>query len=449
MLDDYMRNGQGFICVYSVIDKESFNNVNKYWKKLMEVKDREITDTVPFVLVGNKIDMETSRQVTTSEGQEMAKRFKCPFMETSAKTGLHIVEVFQEVVREIKKDRALRGYSLKKSSGPDENMLKKIQTKFAKWSILQSAKDTFNKIFKKKDRSDKSDKDNRMSAMSPPPTPTSAQDTPKSTSTSTPPSSNTPPSSTPNLNPYTPGSYNATSVSTSMTPYPSSTSSTPQSTPTNLQKMGTPTPFANTGSTPVQLKKTNAPNGHSNGSPGTSPATRPMKAVKNASAPPKNTAPPKDYQSPPPKEYQSSSPTVPKKKTTAPNPNYAIIPQNLSFNKDSFLLLPYFYANMNGGEASAILQGKAAGTFVIRYSSQPDHLAVSYVLDDLNIQNVLIGYDGSGIWMVDAEIPRKYPSLEELVQDYNQALRNPLSKGGKGDKDHYAKIPNPGTFGRM
>jgi len=58
------------------------------------VKDK---DKVPMILVGNKCDLETERQVTTGkmsycslifegEGQDLAKSFGCPFFESSAKS---------------------------------------------------------------------------------------------------------------------------------------------------------------------------------------------------------------------------------------------------------------------------------------------------------------------------------------------------------------------------
>lgn len=49
--------------------------------------------------------MESERQVTTSEGQELAKSFNaCPFFETSAKKRINVEEAFYQLVREIKKE---------------------------------------------------------------------------------------------------------------------------------------------------------------------------------------------------------------------------------------------------------------------------------------------------------------------------------------------------------
>jgi GTPase KRas protein len=55
-------------------------------------------------LVGNKCDLEAERQVTTGEGQDLAKSFGCPFFESSAKTRINVEESFFSLVREIRKD---------------------------------------------------------------------------------------------------------------------------------------------------------------------------------------------------------------------------------------------------------------------------------------------------------------------------------------------------------
>jgi len=59
---------------------------------------------VPMVLSGNKCDLESERQVTTAEGQDLAKSFACPFFETSAKSRINVEEAFYDLVREIRKE---------------------------------------------------------------------------------------------------------------------------------------------------------------------------------------------------------------------------------------------------------------------------------------------------------------------------------------------------------
>ena len=53
------------------------------------------------ILCGNKVDLETERKITTKDGEKAAEKLGVPFMETSAKTGHSVVEVFHELVRQI------------------------------------------------------------------------------------------------------------------------------------------------------------------------------------------------------------------------------------------------------------------------------------------------------------------------------------------------------------
>jgi len=100
--DQYMRTGDGFLCVYSIILEPSFAAVRGFHDHILRVKDQ---DRLPFILVGNKADLENERIVTKEEGEQRAAELGCRFMETSAKTRQNVVEIFHELVREIKKWR--------------------------------------------------------------------------------------------------------------------------------------------------------------------------------------------------------------------------------------------------------------------------------------------------------------------------------------------------------
>merc|ERR1712225_199915 len=101
MRDQYMRTGQGFLCVFAITSRSSFDEITSFREQILRVKDE---DKVPMVLAGNKCDLEDERQVTTAEGQDLAKSFACPFFETSAKSRINGEEAFYDLVREIRKD---------------------------------------------------------------------------------------------------------------------------------------------------------------------------------------------------------------------------------------------------------------------------------------------------------------------------------------------------------
>lgn len=57
------------------------------------------SDRVPIVLVGNKLDRINEREVDTREGEELAKRLGCAFVETSAKTREGLEKAYHTAVR--------------------------------------------------------------------------------------------------------------------------------------------------------------------------------------------------------------------------------------------------------------------------------------------------------------------------------------------------------------
>ncbi|KAJ3449582.1 ras-like protein rasd [Anaeramoeba flamelloides] len=100
MRDTYMRNGEGFLLVYAINSLSSFKEIQSFRNHILRVKD---ADNVPMVLVGNKIDLESDRKVSTEEGKELAERFGCLLVESSAKTRVGVEDAFYGLVREIRK----------------------------------------------------------------------------------------------------------------------------------------------------------------------------------------------------------------------------------------------------------------------------------------------------------------------------------------------------------
>ncbi|NP_001036972.1 ras-related protein Rap1 [Bombyx mandarina] len=100
MRDLYMKNGQGFVLVYSITAQSTFNDLQDLREQILRVKD---TTDVPMVLVGNKTDLEAERVVGKEQGQNLARHFNCAFMETSAKAKIHVNDVFYDLVRQINK----------------------------------------------------------------------------------------------------------------------------------------------------------------------------------------------------------------------------------------------------------------------------------------------------------------------------------------------------------
>jgi len=96
MRDLYMKNGQGFVLAYSIIAQSTFNDIPELRDQIVRVKD---TENIPTVLVGNKCDLADQRVITTEQGQALATKFNCKFIEASAKTKINVDEIFQTLVR--------------------------------------------------------------------------------------------------------------------------------------------------------------------------------------------------------------------------------------------------------------------------------------------------------------------------------------------------------------
>ena len=84
--------------VYDITDRESFEAVKNWMQEI----DRYATENVNRILIGNKCDKETDRQVTFEEGQTIAKQYGVPFLETSAKANTNVEPTFTTVARDIR-----------------------------------------------------------------------------------------------------------------------------------------------------------------------------------------------------------------------------------------------------------------------------------------------------------------------------------------------------------
>lgn len=77
--------GEGFVLVYiDITDRGSFEEVLPLKNILDEIKKPK---NVTLILVGNKADLDHSRQVSTEEGEKLATELACAFYECSACTG--------------------------------------------------------------------------------------------------------------------------------------------------------------------------------------------------------------------------------------------------------------------------------------------------------------------------------------------------------------------------
>lgn len=65
MREQYMRTGEGFLLVYSITSRQSFEEIMTFQQQILRVKDK---DYFPIIVVGNKCDLGKERAVTVEGG---------------------------------------------------------------------------------------------------------------------------------------------------------------------------------------------------------------------------------------------------------------------------------------------------------------------------------------------------------------------------------------------
>jgi small GTP-binding protein len=111
--DNYFRSGEGFLCVFSITELESLTAAQELREQVLRVKNDE---DIPFLLVGNKADLDERRVVSEDAAREQADQWKVRYVETSAKTRQNVNEVFLDLLRDI---------NLRKSHNQKEELKRK------------------------------------------------------------------------------------------------------------------------------------------------------------------------------------------------------------------------------------------------------------------------------------------------------------------------------------
>ncbi|OCF42378.1 hypothetical protein I317_03753 [Kwoniella heveanensis CBS 569] len=69
---------------------------------------QETGQRIPLVIVGNKSDLIDEREIETSEGEKLAASWGCSYYEASARTSTNITPIFEDIVRQLRRNDALR-----------------------------------------------------------------------------------------------------------------------------------------------------------------------------------------------------------------------------------------------------------------------------------------------------------------------------------------------------
>mmetsp|Transcript_98855 Transcript_98855/g.220708 ORF Transcript_98855/g.220708 Transcript_98855/m.220708 type:complete len:228 (-) Transcript_98855:129-812(-) len=101
----YYRGADGIALVYDVCDRESFNHIDEW---LSEV-NKYVNESTIKMLIGNKCDMESDRQVPTEEARKKAEDLGLAFMEASAKDATNVDSAFTMMSKELSVKREQQG----------------------------------------------------------------------------------------------------------------------------------------------------------------------------------------------------------------------------------------------------------------------------------------------------------------------------------------------------
>ena len=98
LISSFYRSASLAIMVYSIDNDDSFNNIEKW---LNDVKTQS-NPNIKIFLIGNKADLEDKRKVSREAGEKFLKDHKLTyFIETSAKTGFNVQNVFIQAAKEL------------------------------------------------------------------------------------------------------------------------------------------------------------------------------------------------------------------------------------------------------------------------------------------------------------------------------------------------------------
>ena len=87
----------GIIFLYDITNKKSFDDISKY----IEIFQKQKRENFPMILLGNKIDKETDRQISKEAGEGLAKDKGINFSEISVKEGTNVNEAVDSLINQI------------------------------------------------------------------------------------------------------------------------------------------------------------------------------------------------------------------------------------------------------------------------------------------------------------------------------------------------------------
>lgn len=140
-LDRHIRWADGFVLLYSLTDKTSIDFLDNIKDVIDKVKGREC----PRVLVANKCDLLSAREIADEGKSETGERFDCPKFEISVADGSDgVFEVMDEILCQLKREfvKSMNSGSVSPIDNKPKSKLYSMKKAFKK-RINRSHSDTF------------------------------------------------------------------------------------------------------------------------------------------------------------------------------------------------------------------------------------------------------------------------------------------------------------------
>ena len=124
--ENYIKRADGIIFVYDITEESSFYSIKNWIKSV----DNGNQNHLPYIIVGNKSDLEEDRVISKEKGEKLAKSFNIEghFYETSCSNGDNIKEAVNDIVEQvysiIKDRKSVQNIKLLTKEKPKKNCCK-------------------------------------------------------------------------------------------------------------------------------------------------------------------------------------------------------------------------------------------------------------------------------------------------------------------------------------
>jgi small GTP-binding protein len=92
ILPTYFKGSVVAALIFDITKKESFDKLD-FWHELL----KKTVGEIPVVIIGNKLDLEESREVTKEEATQYAENINTVYFEVSAKAKVNLYTAFKKI----------------------------------------------------------------------------------------------------------------------------------------------------------------------------------------------------------------------------------------------------------------------------------------------------------------------------------------------------------------